>query len=90
MRYSFTREEADISVMAVSCAFGCYMIRQFGMLGGPKGSDTVPATIFYSYSHKDEKAREKLASHLALLKRSGLITDWSDRQIDAGQQFVAA
>lgn len=46
-----------------------------------------PVTIFYSYSHKDDKAREKLASHLALLKRSGLITDWSDRQIDAGHEW---
>jgi Thermolysin metallopeptidase, alpha-helical domain/Thermolysin metallopeptidase, catalytic domain/TIR domain len=48
-----------------------------------------PVTVFYSYSHRDDKAREKLASHLALLKRSGLIADWSDRQIDAGQDWEA-
>ena len=54
------------------------------------GNNTAkPVTIFYSYSHKDDKAREKLASHLALLKRSGLIADWSDRQIDAGQDWQA-
>jgi hypothetical protein len=45
--------------------------------------------VFYSYSHKDDKAREKLASHLVLLKRTGLIADWSDRLIDAGHDWQA-
>jgi hypothetical protein len=48
------------------------------------GNEAQPVKVFYSYSHEDEKAREKLAAHLTLLKRSGLISDWSDRQIDAG------
>ena len=30
-----------------------------------------PIELFYSYSHKDEKLREKLETHLALLKRQG-------------------
>jgi hypothetical protein len=60
------------------------------MLRSLMGHDPArPVTVFYSYSHKDDKAREKLSSHLALLKRSGLIADWSDRQIDAGGDWQA-
>lgn len=50
---------------------------------------TKPISVFYSYSHKDDKAREKLASHLALLQRSGVVANWSDRQIDAGEEWQA-
>lgn len=44
-------------------------------------------TLFYSYSHRDEKFRDALAKHLALLKRQGLIKEWYDRQIDAGEEW---
>lgn len=30
---------------------------------------TRPITVFYSYSHKDERAREQLESHLGLFNR---------------------
>jgi len=43
--------------------------------------------VFYSYSHKDEEFREKLETHLTLLKRQGLIEPWQDRQIGAGQEW---
>lgn len=43
--------------------------------------------LFFSYSHKDEKLRNELAKRLALLKRNGLITDWYDRNIDAGAEW---
>src|SRR5579862_3836227 len=46
-----------------------------------------PIELFYSYSHKDEKLREKLETHLALLKRQGVIADWHDRKITAGQEW---
>lgn len=44
-------------------------------------------SIFYSYSHKDEDLREELETHLAALKRSGLIREWHDRKIIAGQDW---
>ncbi len=46
--------------------------------------DGAPLEVFYSYSHDDEEYRRKLGKHLAVLRRAGLITDWHDRDIDAG------
>ena len=43
--------------------------------------------IFFSYSHKDEILREELEKHLSLLKRQGLVTNWNDREIVAGQEW---
>jgi TIR domain len=47
----------------------------------------APLRLFYSYSHKDEAMREVLDTHLALLKREGVIADWHDRKIIAGQEW---
>ena len=44
--------------------------------------------LFYSYSHDDEKLREKLVKHLAPPRQEGLITDWHDRQIRAGDEWA--
>ncbi len=41
-------------------------------------------SIFYSYSHKDEYHREDLETHLAMLRREGIIHEWHDRKIVAG------
>jgi len=49
-----------------------------------------PVKLFYSYSHKDEKFRDILAKHLALLKRQGLISEWHDRQIRPGEEWMRA
>jgi len=46
-----------------------------------------PVEVFYSYSHKDEEFLEKLITHLTLLKRSGVIAGWHDRQISAGTEW---
>ncbi len=43
--------------------------------------------LFYSYSHKDEKFRDALATHLAPLKRQGVIQEWYDRKITAGEEW---
>ncbi|HYY57088.1 MAG TPA: TIR domain-containing protein, partial [Pyrinomonadaceae bacterium] len=43
-----------------------------------------PVEVFYSYSHKDERLRNKLDNHLSLLQRQGLIKEWHDRMIEAG------
>ena len=45
--------------------------------------------LFYSYSHKDDAFREDLETHLGLLKRKGLLTDWSDHKILPGQPITA-
>jgi hypothetical protein len=50
----------------------------------------VPAQLFYSYSHKDEKLRDRLEVHLSALKREGLISGWHDRKIGAGTEWKNA
>lgn len=45
------------------------------------------AKLFFSYSHKDEELRNELETHLALLKRQGVISSWYDRRITAGSDF---
>lgn len=47
-------------------------------------------TLFFSYSHKDEELRNELETHLALLKRQGVISSWHDRRITAGSDFNQA
>lgn len=44
-------------------------------------------TIFFSYSHKDEILRDELAKHLEILKLSGVISAWHDRQILPGDEW---
>jgi hypothetical protein len=46
--------------------------------------------LFYSYSHKDESLREALEQHLAILRRSGVVESWSDRNIEAGSNWSEA
>lgn len=43
--------------------------------------------LFFSYSHKDEDLRNELETHLALLKRQGVISSWHDRRITAGSDL---
>jgi hypothetical protein len=45
------------------------------------------ATVLFSYSHKDEKLRDRLETHLLILKRQGAIEIWHDRRIVAGDEF---
>jgi hypothetical protein len=44
-------------------------------------------TIFFCYSHNDEKYRKKLESHLSNLRRQNLIAGWHDRKIMAGSEW---
>jgi hypothetical protein len=48
------------------------------------------ATVFFSYSHKDEALRDELEVHLAMLIRQGLISTWHDRRISAGEVLDSA
>src|SRR6185437_12234254 len=47
-----------------------------------------PTRVFYSYSHKDAALRDELETHLAALKRGGIIQGWSDRDITGGQEWA--
>jgi tetratricopeptide (TPR) repeat protein len=47
----------------------------------------IMAKLFFSYSHKDEELRNELETHLALLKRQGVLSSWHDRRITAGSDF---
>ena len=47
----------------------------------------MAATVFMSYSHKDEALRDELEVQLAMLKRQGLIEVWHDRRLVAGDQL---
>ena len=46
------------------------------------------ASLFLSYSHRDEQLRAQLETHLAGLRRQGFITIWHDRRIIAGENFA--
>jgi hypothetical protein len=43
--------------------------------------------MFVSYSHRDEKLCRDLCKHLTLLRRSGLIRIWHDKEIRAGENI---
>ena len=45
------------------------------------------ATLFFSYSHKDESLRDELEVHFAVLKHDGAIDSWHDRRIPAGDSL---
>lgn len=48
---------------------------------------TTPVKVFYSYSHKDEKLRKRLQTHLTPANKAGLIEDWHDRMITPGTEW---
>ncbi len=43
--------------------------------------------VFISYSHKDEKWKERVVSHLGVLQKEGLLDVWDDRRIVAGTDW---
>ena len=51
---------------------------------------SVPANLFYSYSHKDEQHRLSMETTLSLLKQKGLLRAWSDRNILPGTRISTA
>jgi hypothetical protein len=44
-------------------------------------------SIFFSYSHKDEALRDRVAEALSGLKRNQIIQEWHDRQIPPGSEW---
>lgn len=55
-----------------------------------KGTGKRPISVFISYSHRDKPLCEQLRTHLSLLRRQGLIQDWYDRGILAGDEWAKA
>ena len=54
------------------------------------GDDTPrPISLFYSYSHRNERYREKLETQLKILQRQGVIDGWHDRKIGAGKDWTS-
>ncbi|AGP35217.1 SUMF1/EgtB/PvdO family nonheme iron enzyme [Sorangium cellulosum] len=49
----------------------------------------TPIDVFISYARKDTALLGELVTHLALLKRTGLIRTWHDREIEAGADWEA-
>jgi hypothetical protein len=49
-----------------------------------------PMEIFFSYSHEDEKLRDRLDKHLSVLKAQGVSTHWHDRKITGGKEWANA
>jgi TIR domain len=47
----------------------------------------APAEVLISYSHRDEKLRQALETHLSLLRRQGFISVWHDRRISGGTEW---
>jgi hypothetical protein len=50
-----------------------------------KSNQTIE--VFFSYSHKDERMREKLETHLSALRRENVIAGWHDRKIMPGTEW---
>ncbi len=44
--------------------------------------------VFFSYAHEDEDLRKELEKHLSILRRTGVITTWHDREIGAGRVWA--
>jgi hypothetical protein len=75
-----TRSRIDIDEIA----------RAAGATGTVTGSEAVtndPINAFICYSHKDEELKLQLQAHLSPLRRCGLLSTWSDRQIKPGTDW---
>jgi tetratricopeptide (TPR) repeat protein len=43
--------------------------------------------VFISYSHKDEGWKERLLTHLGVLRETGILESWDDRRIGGGDDW---
>jgi len=50
---------------------------------------TPSIEVFCSYAHRDEELKNLLLSHLAPMRRSGLISAWHDGDLSAGEEWQA-
>jgi len=54
---------------------------------GQMPNEQTPIDVFCSYSHADEALWGELEKHLEVLRHTGTIQIWSDRRIDAGDEW---
>lgn len=54
---------------------------------GAAAAAPAPRRLFISYSHRDEKFKDELVTMLAGLKRRGVVDDWQDGRIEAGDDW---
>lgn len=52
-------------------------------------SQLTPPKVFISYSHKDERWKERLIKHLQVLQKEALLDPWDDRRIEFGDDWKA-
>jgi internalin A len=57
------------------------------LLNGVDLDGTLKVRLFYSYSHRDERLRDELETHLKILQRLGVIETWHDRNIEASDDW---
>ena len=60
--------------------------------GARRAMDAKPSLdgklqAFVSYSHRDDRLRAELETHLKLLQRTGALSLWTDRRIAAGDEW---
>lgn len=48
---------------------------------------TGPLRLFFSYAHEDASVLTRLRTHLAPLRRDRILSDWCDREINAGSDW---
>src|SRR5436305_12926270 len=53
-----------------------------------QGNKKIPLSVFISYAHEDEPLRQRLETHLSLLRRQGFISEWYDRDILPGTEWA--
>ena len=44
-------------------------------------------SVFISYAHTDEEVKNELVKHLKPLERMGLVSEWHDRKLKAGNEW---
>ncbi len=57
------------------------------MIDQKNSSESRKVKIFISYSHRDEEHFNSLIESLAALRREGIVDDWHDRKIGAGDDW---
>ena len=55
-------------------------------LASAPGSEGL--SLFISYAHADEEVKTELVKHLKPLERMGLVSEWHDRKLKAGDEWV--
>jgi hypothetical protein len=59
-----------------------------GKVGLSYAEGSSRLSIFVSYSHVDEELKNQFVKHLSPLKKMGLISEWSDRKLMAGDKWA--